>query len=211
MSSNGNDHVGSVANIEADVEQACAALLTALRIDWRDDPQMHDTPRRMAKLYVREVFAGRYDPKPAMRAFPNTRHLDELYTIGPITIRSACSHHLVPTIGHAWIGVIPGDEVLGLSKFNRLAHWVFARPQIQEEATMQLADEIEAVLGPVGSCGGPRGLAVVVKAKHLCVSWRGVKDEASAMVTSVLRGTLKDSPEGRSEFFQLIRAQGFQA
>ena len=118
---------------------------------------------------------------------------------GPITVRSMCSHHLVPIVGRAWVGVVPGpDSVIGLSKFNRLVDWVFARPQIQEEATVQLADIIEQRCKPLG-------LAVIVKATHMCMTWRGVRESDEAtMTTSVVRGVLRDKPEARAELFSLI-------
>ncbi|MFP4895803.1 GTP cyclohydrolase I [Paraburkholderia sp. EG304] len=89
-------------------------------------------------MYVREVFAGRYEPRPNLTDFPNVRRLDELYTVGPISVRSMCSHHLCSVTGHAWIGVIPGERVIGLSKFNRITEWVMARPQIQEKQSCSL-------------------------------------------------------------------------
>lgn len=183
----------------ADVERAVAGLLKALCIDITKDHNTAGTPGRVAKMFVNEVMRGRYDPAPDITAFPNDLRLDELYVTGPITVRSMCSHHLVPIVGRAWIGVIPGDDsVIGLSKFNRLVEWVFARPQIQEEATIQLADIIEEK-------AKPKGLAVLVKATHMCMTWRGVRESAEAtMTTSVLRGALRDKPEARAEFMSLV-------
>lgn len=108
-----------------------------------------------------------------------------------------CSHHLVPIIGKCWIGVIPGEKLLGLSKFSRICDWIMSRPQIQEEATIQLADYIEKVLNPAG-------LAIVVKATHMCMQWRGVKDQA-AMTTSVLRGVMAKNPTAKQEFLEFIQ------
>src|SRR5579864_5796681 len=113
-----------------------------------DDPNVKDTPQRLAKMFVTEIFRGRYEPMPKLTSFPNTLNVDELFTIGPITFRSCCSHHFVPFIGKAWIGIIPGEKLLGLSKFARLTDWVMARPQIQEEAIQMLADIIEKELEP---------------------------------------------------------------
>jgi len=144
------------------------------------------------------VFRGRYVPPPRVTDFPNARKLDELYTVGPITVRSACSHHMVPIIGQAWIGVVAKDRVIGLSKFSRLTEWVLSRPQIQEEATVQLADLLEGLLQPAG-------LAVVVRANHMCMSWRGVKDRNTVMVTSVMRGVFRTDPAARAEFMALTR------
>ena len=176
-------------------------LLDALVIDVENDHNTIDTAKRVAKMYVQEVFKGRYLPQPKITDFPNVKDLDQIYTIGPITVRSACSHHLVPIIGHAWIGVIPSDRVIGISKFNRLTDWVMSRPQIQEESTVQLADEIETLIKP-------KALAVVVKAKHLCMSWRGVKDNSS-MSTSVMRGLFKDDNGARNEFLNIIKGQEY--
>lgn len=190
------------AQIRANVETATRALLEALRIDWRNDPNTQETPARVARMLVDETQRGRFHPRPKITTFPNTRSLDELYTVGPITVRSTCSHHLVPILGSAWVGVIPGDTLIGLSKFNRLVEWVMARPQIQEEAAVMLADEIEDLIQPLG-------LAVVVKAEHMCMTWRGVRDSGSKMVTSIMRGALRKNPESRSEFMEAIKGQGY--
>jgi GTP cyclohydrolase IA len=189
-----------VQQMEDDVAMAVATLLKALCIDITEDHNTRGTPRRVAKMFVREVMRGRYTPAPDITAFPNDLRLDELYVTGPITVRSMCSHHLVPIVGRAWIGVIPGeDSVIGLSKFNRLVDWVFSRPQIQEEATIQLANIIE-------ERAKPKGLAVLVKATHMCMTWRGVREtDEATMTTSVLRGALRDKPEARSEFMSLVQ------
>jgi len=185
--------------MEQEVTQAVTALMKALQIDIANDHNTVGTPARVAKMFVREVMRGRYEPMPDITAFPNDLRLDELYVTGPISVRSMCSHHLVPIIGHAWIGVVPDkDTVIGLSKFNRLVDWVFARPQIQEEASIQLADIIEQV-------AKPRGLAVLVKATHMCMTWRGVRESMDAtMTTSVMRGVMRDKPEARAEFLSLV-------
>ena len=157
-------------------------------------------------MMVREVFAGRYTERPNVTEFEGIRQTDECTAIGPITIRSCCAHHLVPITGHCWIGVIPNAEsrtVIGLSKNHRLAEWIMARPQIQEEAIEQLADELESVID------NPRALAVVVRAKHLCCGWRGVRDEASLMTSSVMRGLFKQDPMARQEFLALIAGMGY--
>lgn len=183
------------------VEGLYADLLEALHIDWRRDPNTQNTPARVSRLLVDEVMHGRYRPRPRMTTFPNTRKLDELYTVGPIAVRSLCSHHLVPILGDAWIGVIPGDTLIGLSKFSRLTEWVMARPQIQEEAAVQLADEIEGLIHP-------RGLAVFIRAQHMCMSWRGVRDGAK-MSTSVMRGILREAPAARAEFLETIKGKRY--
>jgi GTP cyclohydrolase IA len=187
--------------LHEEVEEAVEALLDALIIDREHDHNSQDTPRRVAKMYLTEVFRGRYQPAPEITEFPNVRKVDEIYTVGPIPVRSACSHHLVPILGSAWIGAIPNMRLIGLSKFNRLTDWIMSRPQIQEEAVAQLADALEEAFEP-------RGLAVVVKAKHFCCGWRGVRD-GSEMVSSVMRGLFRDNEAARTEFFSIIKAQGF--
>ncbi len=176
-----------------------ANLFDTLLIDWPNDHNMHDTPRRVAKMLVQEIFAGRYQPMPKVTTFPNAENLDELYTTGPITVRSTCSHHLMPIYGQCWIGIIPGDRVMGLSKFNRLVDWICRRPQIQEEMTVQIADLIERLMSPLA-------LGVVVRAKHMCMTHRGVNEHGAAeMTTSVMRGKLRESAAARAEFFSLIK------
>jgi GTP cyclohydrolase I len=193
---------GDLAAIETEVAGHMEAVLQALVIDTEADHNSNGTAKRVAKMFVREVFAGRFEPAPPVTDFPNAARLDEIYTVGPITVRSACSHHMVPIMGQAWVGVIPGVRVIGLSKFNRLAEWVLARPQIQEEAVVMLADEIEARVAP-------KALAVVVRAKHLCCGWRGVRDEGSLMTTSVMRGLFRENEAARRELLTLLRGQGF--
>lgn len=202
-----NDHIGEHLTqhekiaLQEEVEQRVAAMLDSLLIDRDADHNSRDTHRRVAKMFMQEVFSGRYSDKPPVTEFPNVSQLDQLYVVGPISVRSACSHHLVPILGNAWVGVIPGENVIGLSKFGRIAEWIMARPQIQEEATVMLADEIEALCKPLG-------LGVVVKAAHMCCSWRGLKDN-SEMTTSVMRGVLRDDPAARSEFLTFIGGHRF--
>jgi GTP cyclohydrolase IA len=185
--------------MELAVARHVAHMLDALQI--ARDHNTADTPRRVARMLVREVCAGRHQPMPVLTDFPNTSDLDQIYAVGPIAFRSCCAHHLLPIIGNAWIGVLPGERLIGLSKFHRLTEWVMARPQIQEEATEQLADALAVIQ--------PRGLAVVVRGKHYCTAWRGVRDEPSLMTTSVMRGLFRDKPEARAELMTLIHGMGF--
>lgn len=187
-------------NMIAEATEAYEKFLDALRIDWRNDPQCMDTPARVSKMYVQELLKGRYVPCPDLREFPNKDRLDQLYIVGPVSIRSMCSHHMVPFLGQAWIGMVPSPDgyLLGLSKFARLADWIFSRPQIQEEATVMLADEISSAMKPLG-------LAVVVKAQHLCATVRGVKDPDMKMTTSVMRDLMRENSQLRSEFLSLIK------
>jgi GTP cyclohydrolase I len=203
-----NDHLDlTPEQIEAmlpAVESACQGLLSSLLIDTANDHNSKDTAKRMAKMYLKEVFFGRYSAMPKITAFPNAKALDEIYTVGPISIRSACSHHFAPILGEVWIGIIPGDQVIGLSKFARLTDWIFSRPQIQEEATIQLADILEEKIKP-------KALAVIVKADHLCMKWRGVKEPCSNMITSVMRGKFRENASAKAEFMSLIEGQGFKS
>ena len=188
--------------IEAELASCVQQMLNILLIDNATDHNTNGTPRRIAKMYMREVFAGRYTKMPDVTDFPNVKKLDELYAVGPVAVRSACSHHFCPIEGDVWCGVIPGDRVIGLSKFSRLARWVTSRPQIQEEAIVQLADLLEGLMKP-------RGLAVVMRARHTCMTWRGVQEHSTVMTTSVCRGIMKEAPASRAEFFSLVSSQEF--
>jgi GTP cyclohydrolase IA len=190
---------GELDTLQAEVERRAQAFLDSLIIDTKHDHNTNGTAKRLAKMYLREVFGGRYTTKPRITTFPNAGHLDELYTTGPITVRSCCSHHLCPILGRAWVGVVPGERVIGLSKFNRLVEWLCSRPQIQEELVVQVADALEAEVKP-------KGLAVVIEASHTCMTWRGVKEHGNAvMTTSIMRGAMRDKPEARAEFLNLIK------
>ena len=153
----------------------------------------------MAKLYVQEVFRGRYVPMPRVTEFPNAVGLNELMIVGPVTVRSACSHHLCPIMARLWIGLMPNEHsnLIGLSKYSRLAEWIMSRPQIQEQAITQLAELLMQLVKP-------DGLAVVMEADHFCMHWRGVKDTGSKMVNSVMRGSFLRNPALRREFLSLI-------
>ena len=202
---NANDNIsaflqpGDLDKLLEEVTEKMQGVLDSLVINTANDHNTKDTARRVAKMYVKEVFNGRYVPAPAITEFPNAEHLNELMIVGPITVRSACSHHFCPIVGKLWIGVLPNQHtnVIGLSKYARLAEWVMNRPQIQEEAVVQLADLIQEKTKP-------DGLALVVEAEHFCMGWRGVKDLDSRMINSVMRGVfLKDSAL-RREFLSLI-------
>ena len=143
---------GELEGLVDEVAQKMQAVLESLVIDTKSDHNTQDTCRRVAKMYVQEVFNGRYVEQPTMTKFPNVSHLNELMIIGPITVRSACSHHLCPIMGRIWIGVLPSKEsaLIGLSKYSRLTEWVMCRPQIQEEAVVELADMFEKKMKPTG-------------------------------------------------------------
>ena len=190
---------GELEALLDEVEVKMRGVLESLVIDTEHDHNTTDTARRVAKLYVQEVFRGRYVTAPEITEFPNAEQLNELMIVGPITVRSACSHHFCPVIGKIWIGVLPNKNtnVIGLSKYARLAEWVMGRPQIQEEAVVQLADLIQTKTRP-------DGLALVMEATHYCMSWRGVKDMDSRMINSVMRGAFLKDPNLRREFLSLI-------
>lgn len=203
-----NDNIAAcieAGELDELVEEVGAKLqdvLESLVIDSAADHNTRDTGRRVARMFIDEVFAGRYTAMPAVTEFPNASALDELMIIGPITVRSACSHHLCPVIGKVWIGVMPNQHsnLIGLSKYARLAQWVMGRPQIQEEAVLQLADLLQQKVRP-------DGLAVLMQADHFCMQWRGVKDMGAKMTNSVMRGAFKTDAALRSEFLALIRAR----
>ena len=190
---------GELEALLDEVEVKMKGVLESLVIDTEHDHNTGDTARRVAKMYLNEVFKGRYVKAPAITEFPNAEHLNELMIVGPITVRSACSHHFCPVIGKIWIGILPNERtnVIGLSKYARLAEWVMGRPQIQEEAVVQLADLIQEKTQP-------DGLAIVMEASHFCMSWRGVKDMDSKMINSVMRGAFLKDPNLRREFLSLI-------
>lgn len=182
-----------------EVAQKMKSVLDSLIIDTENDHNTQDTARRVAKMYLNEVFRGRYQPAPAVTEFPNVSHLNELLLVGPMTVRSACSHHFCPIIGKVWIGVMPNEHsnLIGLSKYARLTEWVMSRPQIQEEAITQLADLLMDKMRP-------DGLAVVMEANHFCMQWRGVKDMDSKMTNSVMRGSFLKNHALRLEFLSLF-------
>ena len=174
-------------------------VLESLVIDVKQDHNTRDTARRVAKMYLNEVFRGRYVGQPPVTEFPNAEYLNELMIVGPITVRSACSHHLCPIMGRLWIGLLPNEHsnLIGLSKYSRLAEWIMSRPQIQEESIAQVADLLMSKVAP-------DGLAVVMEADHFCMHWRGVKDNATKMVNSVMRGAFLKNATLRREFLSLV-------
>ena len=182
-----------------EVQSKMKAVLDSLVIDTESDHNTHDTARRVAKMYVNEVFKGRYVPQPAITEFPNVEHLNELILVGPITVRSACSHHFCPIVGKLWVGIMPNQHsnLIGLSKYARLAEWIMSRPQIQEEAVTQIADLLMDKMRP-------DGLAIVMEADHFCMHWRGVKDMECKMINSVMRGSFLKDPTLRREFLSLL-------
>jgi GTP cyclohydrolase I len=190
---------GELEGLLEEVADKMRGVLESLVIDTESDHNTRETAQRVAKMYLKEVFRGRYEAAPPVTEFPNAEHLNELMIVGPVTVRSACSHHFCPIMGRLWIGLMPNEHsnLIGLSKYSRLAEWIMSRPQIQEEAITQMAELLMRKVSP-------DGLAVVMEADHFCMHWRGVRDSETKMINSVMRGSfLKDSAL-RREFLSLI-------
>ncbi|WP_373505545.1 GTP cyclohydrolase I [Aestuariivirga sp.] len=190
---------GEMEALLEEVASKMKGVLESLVIDIEHDHNTQDTARRVAKMYLNEVFRGRYVAQPPVTEFPNAEYLNELMIVGPITVRSACSHHFCPIMGRLWIGLLPNEHsnLIGLSKYSRLAEWIMSRPQIQEEAITQVADLLMNKVAP-------DGLAVVMEADHFCMHWRGVKDTATKMINSVMRGSFLKNASLRREFLSLV-------
>jgi GTP cyclohydrolase IA len=190
---------GELDELKAEIEAKMQGVLQSLVIDTESDHNTNDTARRVARMFVDEVFRGRYVPMPSVTEFPNFSRLNELMIVGPVSVRSACSHHLCPILGKVWIGVLPNEHsnLIGLSKYARICDWIMSRPQIQEEAVTMLAEELQDRVKP-------DGLAIVMEADHFCMHWRGVKDADSAMTNSVMRGAFLKDPNLRREFLSLL-------
>jgi len=172
-------------------------VLEALVIDTENDWNTQDTANRVAKMFITETMSGRFTQPPKVTAFPNNGY-EGLYTSGPISIRSLCAHHFQNIIGKCWVGIIPGEEVIGLSKFNRIVDHIASRPQIQEEMTKQITDAIVEATNA-------KDIAVIIKAEHHCMVSRGVREHASEMITTDLRGSFKKDDAQRAEFYSLIQ------
>lgn len=197
---NGNQYVSDEERQEMMrlAEVKFAELFDILRID-RNDPNATDTPRRLAKMWVMELFKGRFEPPPPLTVFPNRKNVDELVISKNNTVMSVCSHHWQTISGTCTIGYLPGEKVIGLSKMSRIVDWFSRRGQIQEELGEQIADYIEELIQP-------QALGVVIKSRHYCMIARGVgeDEEKSLMITSVMRGLLGTDFNLRNEFLKLI-------
>ncbi|MFM8438277.1 MAG: GTP cyclohydrolase I [Candidatus Kapaibacterium sp.] len=180
------------------VEKKLEEVLDIMRID-RNDQNSANTPKRVAKMWVNELFAGRFEQPPKTTVFPNRKDVDELVISKGIKVMSVCSHHWQPISGECSIGYLPDKHVIGLSKLSRIVDWFSRRGQIQEELGQQIADYLQELIEP-------KALGVVVSSKHYCMIARGVNaDEARAdMITSVMRGELRDNLNLRNEFLKLI-------
>jgi GTP cyclohydrolase I len=198
---NGNSPISNEERAEmiARLETKFSEIFDVLRIN-RNDPNSADTPRRLAKMWVNELFSGRFEKAPDITVFPNRKNVDELVITKGIEIMSVCSHHWQTISGTCAIAYMPQDYVLGLSKFNRIVNWFSRRGQIQEELGEQIADYLEELLQP-------KALGVVIQSKHYCMIARGVRgsEESSNMITSVMRGRLGIDLNLRNEFLGLIK------
>lgn len=181
------------------LEDKFSEIFEVLRID-RKDPNSTNTPKRLARMWVNELFVGRYTEAPEITVFPNRKEVDELIISSGIKVMSVCSHHWQPITGACSIGYLPGEYVIGLSKLTRIVNWFARRGQIQEELGEQIADYFEDLLKP-------RALGVIIKSKHYCMIARGVNEseDNAIMTTSVMRGALRDDFNLRNEFLRLIQ------
>jgi GTP cyclohydrolase I len=175
-------------------------FLKSLRFEnYLDDPNMTDTPRRVAKAFIEDLYQGCYNAPPKITAFDNIDNYDGMVFQGNIDVKSTCSHHALPFIGYAHVAYIPSEtgKVIGLSKLNRIVEYFARRPQVQENLTMQIHDYINEV------CEGNKGVAVMVGANHMCACVRGVRHD-STMMTSKLSGAFKEDAASRNEFYQFV-------
>lgn len=186
---------GELDELQEEVALKLEEVLQSLVIDTVSDHNTQDTANRVAKMFIKETFSGRYRPVPKVTAFPNMGY-QSLYTTGPISIRSTCAHHFQNIVGRCWVGIVPDKEVIGLSKFNRIVHHIAERPQIQEEMTTQIAEALKQY-------AKTENIAVVVKAEHHCMTMRGVREHESDMTTAIMLGAFKDDPALRQEFYDL--------
>lgn len=178
------------------IEKHFSAIMNILGLDMTDD-SLKETPKRVAKMYVREIFSG-LNPanKPEITLFENKYSYRQMLIEKNIAVKSNCEHHFVPITGKAHVAYISNGRVIGLSKLNRLVQYCAKRPQVQERLTVQVADEISMALGT-------EDVAVMIDACHHCVSSRGVQDSDSSTITTEFRGKFAES-ETRSEFLKLV-------
>ena len=177
------------------------AVLQSLIIDTKTDPNSQGTAHRLAKMYVYEIMAGRYEESPSATAFPNdTDGKYEGMLVVRSELKSMCSHHHQPVTGVAYIGIIAGPKLIGLSKYTRIAQWCARRGTLQEELCMDIAREIETATGS-------RDVAVYIQATHGCCENRGIMAHSSLTQTTVLEGAFRTDPSVKKEFFDNIKLQ----
>ena len=186
---------GELDLLQVEVASKMEEVLNSLVIDTARDHNTHDTANRVAKMFLRETFSGRYRSVPKVTAFPNMGY-KSLYTTGPISIRSTCAHHFQNIVGRCWVGIVPEEEVIGLSKFNRIVHHICERPQIQEEMTTQIAAALKEY-------AKTENIAVIVKAEHHCMTHRGVREHESDMTTAIMMGAFDTHAPLKQEFYDI--------
>ena len=181
--------------------EAFEMVLDRLLIDRENDPNSHGTARRLAKMYFNEIMSGRYESSPAATAFPNdTEDKYEGMLVVRSELKSMCSHHHQPVSGVAYIGIIAGPKLIGLSKYSRIAQWCARRGTLQEELCMDIAREIQ-------SATGSHDVAVYIQATHGCCENRGIMAHSSLTQTTVLHGAFKTDASVKKEFFDNIKLQ----
>lgn len=181
--------------------KAYGLFLTELGItDWEKDPHTKDTPKRVAKSFVNDLFEGLYNPTPKITTFENTDGYTGVVFDGNITVNSMCAHHHLSFFGNAHVAYIPSKDgkIIGLSKLNRIVEFFSRRPQVQENLTTQIHDYLNEIIE------GNSGIAVAIECSHLCSCVRGVKHN-STMFTSKLSGAFMDSNSARQEFYDFIK------
>lgn len=178
------------------IEHHFQAIMEELGLDMTDD-SLSGTPFRVAKMFVQEIFSG-LDPKnkPKISVFDNSYHYDKMLVEANINFNSTCEHHFLPIVGKAHIGYVSSGKVIGLSKLNRIVDYYSRRPQVQERLIMQIFNELKTILKT-------DNVIVVMEAKHLCVSSRGIKDEAS-YTSTIQYGGVFNQKENRNDFFNMI-------
>lgn len=174
-------------------ERGARQFLLGLGVDL-DSESLRETPRRMARAYAELFTAAPFD----LTTFPNEEGYDELVVARSIPVRSVCEHHLLPFVGVAHVGYLPGDRIVGLSKLARVVEHFSRRPQVQERLSKQVADWLDHNLQP-------KGVGVLIRAEHSCMTLRGVQAVGSDTVTSTVLGVVRDDPRSRAEFFALAR------
>lgn len=196
--SNGNEPLNEMQKLSRITKAAFhyGEFLTSMGFDWKNDPNMQDTPMRVSKAYMNELFEGCFTEAPKITTFNNDGY-DGIVFQGNCDVVSNCAHHLLPFIGKAHVAYIPGSEIIGLSKLNRVVEWFSRRPQSQEFLTMQIHEYLDSILPE------NKGVAVLIEAGHTCASCRGVKHN-STMKTSKLSGAFLTVAECRSEFYHFI-------
>ena len=185
------------------IEQAAyhyGKFLSALGVDWENDPNSSNTPKRVAKAYVNDLWAGRYNPMSGITAFPSDGY-DGIVFEGGIPLTSMCSHHHQTIMGNVHVAYIPGENsnVIGLSKLNRVVEHFGRRGAIQEQLTVAIHHAINELIE------NNNGVAVMIEATHNCVQCRGVKHGGASMKTAKLSGAFLDDGNARSEFYQFVK------